>query len=211
MLKIGPPCSTNKEGIAGEDTIVHEKAIGIVRVARRVYGLEAKAFDLDQVAIGNADGYDIGFALSAHDRYAFRAIPKGTQARDVIGVNMGVDGLDQLEVEFIKQFQVALHLFQHGVDYQRLSTLPAGKQIGIAERGTVEELPKYHRLALTLRPRIREACAISGRRAGLSRARQPAEFLIANASSRGILEVQPWSSTTLGSESSPPHSTQDRS
>ena len=37
----------------------------------------------------------------------------------MVGVNMGVDGLDQLQIQFIKQLIVTIHLFQNEIDDKR--------------------------------------------------------------------------------------------
>ena len=37
----------------------------------------------------------------------------------MVGVNMAVDGLDQLQIQFIKQLIVTIHLFQNEIDDKR--------------------------------------------------------------------------------------------
>jgi hypothetical protein len=46
------------------------------------------------------------------------------------GVNMGVDGLDQLQIQFIKQLIVTIHLFQNEIDDKRPPAGPKGDQVG---------------------------------------------------------------------------------
>ena len=43
---------------------------------------------------------------------------------DVVGVQMGIDGLDQPKVEFAQQLAVAIDLFQHG---SRISASPPAR------------------------------------------------------------------------------------
>jgi hypothetical protein len=49
----------------------------------------------------------------------------------VIGVQMRVDGLDQLQVELAHQLQIALDALQDRIDDQRLATMAAGEQVGV--------------------------------------------------------------------------------
>jgi hypothetical protein len=47
----------------------------------------------------------------------------------VIGVQMGVYGLDQLEVEFTHKLEIAIDPFQDGIDDQRLAATAAVQEI----------------------------------------------------------------------------------
>ena len=64
----------------------------------------------------------------------------------MVGMQMGVHRLDQPEVEFLHQLQVAVHLFQHRVDDQRLAAAAAGEQVAVGAGYAVEQLPEDHRL-----------------------------------------------------------------
>jgi hypothetical protein len=57
---------------------------------------------------------------------------------------MGVDGLDQLEVELAEQLAIAVDLLQHGIEDQRLPAGAARKDVAIGARNTVEELAEDH-------------------------------------------------------------------
>jgi hypothetical protein len=74
------------------------------------------------------------------------------------GVQMRVDGLDQLEVELAHELQIAVDLLQHRIDDQRLAAMPAGDEIGVGAGNAVEELAKYQRRvrSATLTPDTRE-------------------------------------------------------
>ena len=65
----------------------------------------------------------------------------------MIGVQVRIDGLDQPEVEFVHELEVAVDLLQHGIDDQRLASAPAGQKIGVGARDAVEELAEDHRPA----------------------------------------------------------------
>ncbi len=62
----------------------------------------------------------------------------------MIGVKMGVDRLDQPEVELVDQLDVAVDLLQHRIDDQRLAAAPAGEQVGVGAGDAVEQLAKDH-------------------------------------------------------------------
>ena len=63
------------------------------------------------------------------------AVAQRAEPGDVVGVQMGVDGLDQFEVELAHQLQIAIDPLQHRIDDQRLAAVPAGEQIGVGARG----------------------------------------------------------------------------
>ena len=72
------------------------------------------------------------------------AVTQFAQTCDVVGVQMGVDRLDQLEVELAQQLAVAVGLFQNGIEDQRLAAGPAGHEVGIGAGNAVEELTEDH-------------------------------------------------------------------
>ena len=98
VLEIGAAGAADQEGVAGEDPVLHQEAVGFVRVARRVDGPKADPLDVDVVAVRDPDRNDVGLALPAHDGRAAGPVAQGPQAGDVVGVDVGVQGLDQLEV-----------------------------------------------------------------------------------------------------------------
>ncbi len=107
-------------------------------MARRVQHVEPQAFDLDAIALGNPHGNDVGMGVLAHHRDAMGAVAQRAEPGDVVGVQMGVDGLDQLEVEFADQLQIAVDALEHRIDDQRLAAVPAGDEIGVGAGGGVE-------------------------------------------------------------------------
>ena len=62
----------------------------------------------------------------------------------MVGMNMGIDRLDELEVEFLHELEIAVNLFQHGIDDQRFAAAAAGDQIGVGAGDVVVELAKNH-------------------------------------------------------------------
>ena len=124
-------------------------------MAGRVQHVEPQAFDLDAVALGNPHGNDVGMGVLAHHGDAMGAVAQRAEAGDVVGVQMGVDGLDQLEVEFADELQIAVDPLEHRIDDQRLAAVPAGDEIGVGAGGAVEELAEDHgRFLLRIYPML---------------------------------------------------------
>ena len=106
--------------------------------------IEADAFNVELVAIGQAQRDHIGLGVLAHHGHAAGPVPQRTQPGDVVGMEMGVDRLDEAEIEFIHELKVTVHLFQNRVDDERLGPLAAGDEIAVGARHTVEKLAKDH-------------------------------------------------------------------
>ena len=100
-------------------------------MARRIGDVEAEALDADAVAVGDADRHDFGLGLLAHDGDALRALAERVEPRDVVGVQVRVDGLHQAQVELAQKLDVAVDALEHGIDDQRLAAVTAGEQIGV--------------------------------------------------------------------------------
>ena len=107
-------------------------------MAGRVHHVEAEAFDHHLVAIGDPHRHHVGLALLAHDGDALGAVAQLAEPGDMIGMQMGIDRLDQLEVEFAQQLAIAVDLLQHRIEDQRLAAGAAGQQIAVGSRNAVE-------------------------------------------------------------------------
>ncbi len=106
--------------------------------------VERDALDLELVAFGHAHRDDVGLGLLAHHRDALCPVAQGAEAGDVIGVKVGVDRLDQLQVEFGDQLEIAVDFLQHRIDDQGFAAAPACEQVRIGPRGAVKQLAKNH-------------------------------------------------------------------
>ena len=113
-------------------------------MAGRVDHVEIDAVDIDAVAVRHAHRDDIDAALFAHHGDAVRMIAQRSERTDMIGVNVGVDRLDEAQVEFAQQAQIVVQLFNHGIDNQRLAASAAGQKIRVGAGCGVEELPENH-------------------------------------------------------------------
>ncbi len=144
VLEVGAPSAADQERVAGEDAVAHQEAVGIVGVAGRVEHVQRQALDGELVAFRHPHRDHVHLGVLAHHRDAVRAIAQRAEARDVVGMNVRVDRLDQLEVQLLHQLQVPVDLLQDGIDDQRLATVPAGHQIAVGARCAVEQLAENH-------------------------------------------------------------------
>ena len=71
-------------------------------------------------------------------------VAQRAEAGDVVGMHVGVDRLDQLEVELPHQREIAVDLLQHRIDDQRLAAAAAGEQVRIGAGGLIEKLAEDH-------------------------------------------------------------------
>ncbi|MGY3405178.1 hypothetical protein ACVWZV_001291 [Bradyrhizobium sp. GM5.1] len=110
----------------------------------RVHHVERQALDRHLVAVGNPHRHHVGLGLVAHHGHAMGAVAQLAEAGDVVGVQMGVHGLDQLEIELAQELAVAVDLLQHGIEDQRLAAGAARQEIAVGARNTVEELAEDH-------------------------------------------------------------------
>ena len=121
-------------------------------MAGRVEHVEAQALDAELVAVGDPHRHDIDLALLAHDGHAARAVAQRAEAGDVVRVQMGVDRLDELEIELLHQLEIAVDLLQHRIDDERFAAATAGEHVAIGARDAVEQLPEDHRPLLIAQP-----------------------------------------------------------
>src|SRR5215470_5539787 len=72
------------------------------------------------------------------------AVAQRAQAGEMVGMQMRIHRLDQLEVELADELDVTVDLLQHRIDDQRLAPAPAGDEVGVSAGHAVEELAKNH-------------------------------------------------------------------
>ena len=113
-------------------------------MSRRIGNLQADPLDAKPVAIGDAHGHHVDAGLLAHHRDALRAVPQRAKAGDVIGVQVRIDRLHQLQIEFAHQLQIAIDLLQHRIDDQRLAAAAGCQQVGVGAGCRIEELAEDH-------------------------------------------------------------------
>ena len=111
-------------------------------MAGGVGDIQADALDAQPVAVGDAHRHDIDAGLLAHHGDAARAVAQRAEAGDVVGVQVGIDRLHQLQVQFADELEVAIDLLQDGIDDQRLAATAGGEQVGVGAGRRLEQLTK---------------------------------------------------------------------
>ena len=107
-------------------------------MAGRVHHVQAEALDHHAVAVADPHRHHVGLALLAHDGNAMGAVAQLAEPGDVVGVQMGIDSLDQPEIQFAQQLAVAIDFLQHRIEDQRLAAGAAGQEIAVGSRNAVE-------------------------------------------------------------------------
>ena len=113
-------------------------------MAGGVGNIEADALDAQPVAIRDAHRHDIDAGLFTHHCDAARAVAQSAETGDVVGMQMGIDRLHQLQVQLPDELKVAIDLLEDGIDDQRLAATAGGEQIGVRARRRLEELTEDH-------------------------------------------------------------------
>ena len=131
VLEISAAGAPDQQRITGEHAIIHPEAIAVIRVAGGIHRVEAQPLDRDRVAVGDAYRYNVNRRLLTHDGDAVGAVTKRSHGGDMIGMNMRIDHLHQLQVEFLQKLQVAVRLLEHRIDKQCLTSGPARQKIGV--------------------------------------------------------------------------------
>jgi hypothetical protein len=103
ILEIGAAGAADQQSIAREDTVIQQIGVRIVSMAGCVEHIEAQTLDVDAVAFRHAHRDDIGMGLLAHHRDAMGAVAQRTQSRDMVGMQMRIDGLHELEIELTNE------------------------------------------------------------------------------------------------------------
>src|SRR5262252_5724658 len=114
-------------------------------MAGRIEHIEAQAFNIDAVAFHHAHGHNVRMGLLAHDCDAMGAVAQIAKPSDVVGMQMRIYRLDQIQIELADDQKITINLFQHRINDQRLAAMPASQEISVRARNAVEELAEYHR------------------------------------------------------------------
>src|SRR5438132_903933 len=69
------------------------------------------------------------------------AVAQRPEAGEVIGVEMRIDSLHQLEVELADELDVTVDLLQHRIDDQRLAAAPTGDEPGVEIGAACDKCP----------------------------------------------------------------------
>ena len=78
-----------------------------------------------------------------------RPVSEGSEPSDVIGMEMGVHSLDELQVQLAQKLEVAIHLLQYGIDDQGFATTSTGQKVTVGAGRAVEHLTEDHGSAVS--------------------------------------------------------------
>ena len=106
--------------------------------------IERKPFDCKLVAFAKPHRDHVGLGLFTHHGDAMGAVAQRPKACDVVGMQVRVHRLNQLQVELFHELQIAIDLLQHRIDDQRLAARPAGEEIGVGAGCLIKELTEHH-------------------------------------------------------------------
>ena len=98
-----------------KDAIRHHEAVGIVGMAGRIDHVRRNSLYREPITITDTHRHCIGLAPFAHDSDAM-VFAQRTQFRYVVGMQMCVYRLYELEVEFADELEIAVHFFHHRID-----------------------------------------------------------------------------------------------
>ena len=145
-LEIGTPAAADQQAIAGErhSFAVEEVGQAARGMPRRRPDRQIALAERDLVAVVEKTVRAFRAAFSRQRDLTAETMTQQPGPRDVIGVNMGLQGIDQLEAEFSQQGRVAAHLFVDRVDQNRLARAAVSQQVRIGRGLRIEELAKKH-------------------------------------------------------------------
>ena len=99
---------------------------------------QRNAIGLEYLALADTQRDALGTALFSQSGGATGRFSKCTYSGHVIGVNVRIHRQYQFQVEFPDQLQVLIDTIQHGIDDQRFTPPPLGKQVGVGRRDRIE-------------------------------------------------------------------------
>ena len=126
-LKIGAPSTANKQRVTCKNTVIHLEAVRIVGVPWCVNHIEADPFYGNLVAFFYSHGHYIHSTLLTHDGNAFSLVTKDTHAREMVGVDVRIDDLYKIEVEFLEEKEILLHSVQYWINDKRFTARSASQ------------------------------------------------------------------------------------
>lgn len=66
----------------------------------------------------------------------------------MIGMAMGIDGIQQIQAQFLNQCQITVKLLEHRVDDHRTLAGCVSQYVGVRRRGVVVHLSEDHDVSL---------------------------------------------------------------
>jgi hypothetical protein len=131
VLEVRASGAADEHGIASKYSVGQHETVGIAGVSRRVQDFQTDAVDVDGVAVVDAHGNLIDLSGASHHRNTVGAVTQGAERRDVVGMDVCVDRFDQLQVHFVEELHVAIHLLKDGIYDQRFAADLVRQQVGV--------------------------------------------------------------------------------
>ena len=144
ILEIGSPGAPDQQRVAGKDPVIHAETIAVIGMAGGMHRREVQPLDGHPFAVGDAHRHHVDRRLLAHHRDTVGAVAKRPHGGDVIGMNMRINDFHQLQVQLFQKLDIPVGFLEYRIDQKRLSTRPAGKQIGVGRGHGIEHLAENH-------------------------------------------------------------------
>ena len=144
ILKIGAAATVNQQGIASQHAAIHGIGKMIVGVAWGMQRCERDAPNAERPAVLQRD---IGAGQLIQRRMGNAAaglLLELARRRDMVGMDMRIHGVSQLEPKRVDLGQIALPGRQYRVYQNGLPGLLATEQIGIGAGNRFKQLPENH-------------------------------------------------------------------
>ena len=157
LLEVGPAAAPDQQAVAGERhrAVVQNVGDAAAGVAGRRAHREMTLAEADMVVLGQQAVGALGTRSGGQQDATVETLLEQPGARDVVGVDMGLQGRHEVQAELLDQRAVTLTLLEHGIDHDRLLRLGAAEHIGVGRRLRVEELAEQdHRAATPIASRV---------------------------------------------------------
>lgn len=145
LLEIGPTAPPNQEGIPGEDAVFEKVADTALGMSRRVEDPPLDGSHLQSNAIGDEKIGAEGSSALMHHALAAEAIPQESGSCDVVRMNVGFKGVEEMEVQSLKECDVGFHFSGNRVNQKGATCGRAAQKIGVGGGLGLKQLSEDHR------------------------------------------------------------------
>ena len=113
-------------------------------MSRRVENVKVQVVDAKLLAFVEVNGNTFGPGHKPHGADAAGLVAQRPQCRDMVGMNMGIHGHHQFQVQLFDEADILAGVFQHWINQQGFATPALGYQIGVSARCLIEKRAKDH-------------------------------------------------------------------
>ena len=153
LLEVGAPAAADEEGVAGErhGAVAEHEADAARGVAGGLEDGEPVGAEVELVAVLDEDVGAANAGALGDDRGGADALAQRAEGGDVIGVQVGIEGIAHVELELLDQGEVALDLGEHRIDDDGVTRRVVGEQVRVRRGLGVEQLAKQHHYSMAYR------------------------------------------------------------